>query len=145
MGAVSVSLVSSSTRSLIVPPSPRSLRATEPRASTATAPTAATATTPARFLIRAGTAPRSSARFTAKPAPNRTTAISSNSSPNSEPTLSFAASDGAVMENASLDRAHAPTRAAPAAGMRITGRVRSRSGTIRSQAHPQHPGDECPA
>ena len=94
----------------------------------------ARAATPAWLLIRAGTAPRSSARLRARPAPKRATAINSSNNPNSEPTLSLAASEGAVIENASFDRAQAPTSAAPAAGIRITGTVRSRSGTTSSQA-----------
>ena len=48
--------------------------------------------------------------------------------------FAYAANDGAVAAKASFDSAQAATPPAPAAGSRITGSVRNRSGTMASQA-----------
>ncbi len=134
VGAVSVSLVSSSTRSSIVPPSPRSLKATDVKPTSGTAHATTSAAMPSRRRARMVGASRVWPTFTASPPSTSSTAIRTSSRPNSPATLSLTASGWSVTAKASLDSAQAPTRPAPTAGIRSTGRLRSRSGTIANHA-----------
>ncbi len=134
-GAVSVSLTSSSTRSLIEPPRPRSLMATEVTPTSGIRQAATTRGHAHPAAKRASAAPSARAR---RSRPGRraksTTTISSTSRPKSPATLSLEASGWSVFENGSRASAHAPTAPAAAAGARSTGRLRRRRGTRANQS-----------
>ena len=137
VGALSVSLTSSSTRSLIEPAQPavadrhrgerrRAGRGRPPRA--ATRPTAAATPIGSTAPVPARRSPRGRRAGAAR-------TISSTSRPKSPATLSRAASGWSVFENASRDRAHAPTAPAAAAG-----RQEHRE-AAQPQRHEREPGD----
>jgi hypothetical protein len=126
-GDTSVSLVSSLTRSSIVPD-----RATEVNATSGTRHASATVTIPARRRVRIDTTPRASPMLIAKPAASRTTIISTTSRPKSPATASFASSGWRLFEKGSFESAQAPTAPAASDGTMTTGRLRRRSGTIAS-------------
>ena len=133
-GCVALSFVRSWTRSLIVPPSPRWLKATEVNRTSGTAQAATSATALTRLRSRIVGVVRASKRSTASPANSSTAIISSRKAPNSPATPSFTDSGCRGVEKAVLERAQAETGAAPATGSSNTGRPRSLSGTIANQA-----------
>ena len=128
---MSVSLTSWSTRSPIERPS---LAATEVNATSGARQAIVAAPAPTTRRHRIGAGQRASPAFTASPASSRRTIIIRRSSPKSPATLSLASNGWSVFENASFDRAQAPTAPAAAAGAISTGRLRSRSGTRTNQA-----------